>query len=100
MEFSFPRVICIGPKNCRIRFAKSNNVDDSSATRQRRSRMDGEIRLRALENESVFILREAYRKFPKLALLWSMGKDSTVMLWLARKAFFGRVPLPVVHIDT
>lgn len=57
-------------------------------------------RLRRLENESLYILREAYRKFPRLALLWSMGKDSTVMLWLARKAFFGRVPFPVVHIDT
>jgi sulfate adenylyltransferase subunit 2 len=62
--------------------------------------MDEEIRLRALENESLYVMREAYRKFPKLALLWSMGKDSTVMLWLARKAFFGRVPFPVVHIDT
>jgi sulfate adenylyltransferase subunit 2 len=62
--------------------------------------MDGEQRLHNLEHESIFILREAYRKFPKLALLWSMGKDSTVMLWLARKAFFGRVPFPVVHIDT
>lgn len=61
--------------------------------------MDGE-RIQSLENESIYILREAYRKFPKLALLWSMGKDSTVMLWLARKAFFGRVPFPVVHIDT
>lgn len=62
--------------------------------------MDGESRLSALENESIYILREAYRKFPKLALLWSMGKDSTVMLWLARKAFFGRVPFPVAHVDT
>jgi len=62
--------------------------------------MDGELRLKSLENESIYVLREAYRKFPKLALLWSMGKDSTVMLWLARKAFFGRVPFPVVHIDT
>src|SRR6056297_3723385 len=33
-------------------------------------------------------------------MLWSIGKDSTVMLWLARKAFFGHVPLPLVHIDT
>lgn len=62
--------------------------------------MDGESRLSALENESIYIIREAYRKFPKLALLWSMGKDSTVMLWLARKAFFGRVPFPVAHVDT
>ncbi len=33
-------------------------------------------------------------------MLWSMGKDSTVLLWLARKAFFGHVPFPLVHIDT
>src|SRR5437762_10082894 len=33
-------------------------------------------------------------------MLWSVGKDSTVLLWLARKAFFGHVPFPLVHIDT
>jgi sulfate adenylyltransferase subunit 2 len=33
-------------------------------------------------------------------MLWSIGKDSTVLVWLARKAFFGHVPLPLVHIDT
>ncbi len=53
-----------------------------------------------LENQSVFILREAYKKFKKLAMLWSIGKDSNVLLWLARKAFYGHVPLPLVHIDT
>jgi sulfate adenylyltransferase subunit 2 len=56
--------------------------------------------LDALESQSVFILREAFRKVEKLGLLWSIGKDSNVMVWLARKAFFGRVPFPVVHIDT
>lgn len=52
-----------------------------------------------LEEQSIFILREAKAKFKKLAGLWSMGKDSTVMLALARKAFFGKVPFPVIHID-
>jgi sulfate adenylyltransferase subunit 2 len=33
-------------------------------------------------------------------MLWSIGKDSTVLLWLARKAFFGHVPIPLIHIDT
>ena len=33
-------------------------------------------------------------------MLWSLGKDSNVMVWLAKKAFFGRVPFPVVHVDT
>lgn len=53
-----------------------------------------------LEAHSVHILREAYKEFKSLCMLWSIGKDSTVLLWLARKAFFGHVPLPLVHIDT
>ena len=53
-----------------------------------------------LEAQSVFILREAYREFKSLVMLWSIGKDSTVLLWLTRKAFFGHVPFPLVHIDT
>jgi sulfate adenylyltransferase subunit 2 len=56
--------------------------------------------LEKLENQSVYILREAYREFKSLCMLWSIGKDSTVLLWLARKAFFGHVPFPLVHIDT
>jgi sulfate adenylyltransferase subunit 2 len=53
-----------------------------------------------LESRSVYILREAYAAFGNLCMLWSIGKDSTVLLWLARKAFFGHVPFPLVHIDT
>lgn len=53
-----------------------------------------------LESKSVYILREAYSEFKNLSMLWSIGKDSTVLLWLARKAFFGHVPFPLVHIDT
>lgn len=53
-----------------------------------------------LESKSVHILREAYREFKQLCMLWSIGKDSTVLLWLTRKAFFGHVPFPLVHIDT
>jgi sulfate adenylyltransferase subunit 2 len=53
-----------------------------------------------LESQSVYILREAYREFKSLCMLWSIGKDSTVLVWLARKAFFGHVPIPLVHIDT
>lgn len=56
--------------------------------------------LSSLEAHSVRIFREAYRDFKNLAMLWSIGKDSTVLLWLARKAFLGHVPLPLVHIDT
>lgn len=56
--------------------------------------------LEKLESKSLYILREAYRNFRNLCMLWSIGKDSTVLLWLARKAFFGHVPFPLVHIDT
>jgi len=56
--------------------------------------------LKELEYRSVYILREAYANFKNLGMLWSMGKDSTVLLWLARKAFFGHVPFPLIHIDT
>ncbi|MHB8132762.1 MAG: sulfate adenylyltransferase subunit CysD [Anaerolineaceae bacterium] len=56
--------------------------------------------LSELESISVHILREAYANFKSLGMLWSMGKDSTVLLWLARKAFFGHVPFPLIHIDT
>ena len=35
-----------------------------------------------------------------MALLWSIGKDSTSLLWICRKAFFGNIPFPVIHIDT
>lgn len=57
-------------------------------------------KLDQLEAQSVYIFREAYREFKSLVMLWSIGKDSTVLLWLARKAFFGHVPFPLVHIDT
>jgi sulfate adenylyltransferase subunit 2 len=57
-------------------------------------------RLDELEAQSVFIFREAFARMKKLALLWSLGKDSNVMIWLARKAFFGHVPFPVMHVDT
>lgn len=56
--------------------------------------------LEKLENKSIHILREAYSNFKNLCMLWSIGKDSTVLLWLCRKAFFGHVPIPLVHIDT
>jgi sulfate adenylyltransferase subunit 2 len=56
--------------------------------------------LDALESQSIYILREAFNRLDKIAMLWSIGKDSNVMLWLARKAFFGHVPFPVLHVDT
>ena len=56
--------------------------------------------LSRLENNSIYIIREAFHSFKHLCMLWSIGKDSTVMLWLVRKAFFGHAPFPLVHIDT
>ncbi len=53
-----------------------------------------------LESQSIYILREAFARVDPLALLWSIGKDSNALLWLCRKAFFGRVPFPVVQLDT
>ena len=53
-----------------------------------------------LEAQSIYIMREAFNKFENLAMLWSIGKDSSVLLWLARKAFFGHVPFPCCHVDT
>ena len=57
--------------------------------------------LRELEAESIFILRETVAEFRRPVMLYSIGKDSSVMLRLAQKAFFpGRIPFPLLHIDT
>lgn len=54
-----------------------------------------------LESKSIYIIREAYYRFKnKLSALVSWGKDSTLMLYLVKKAFFGKVPIPILHIDT
>ena len=57
--------------------------------------------LDALESEAIGILRETLASFERPVVLYSIGKDSSVLLHLARKAFYpGRIPLPVLHIDT
>lgn len=57
--------------------------------------------LRALENESIEILRETAAAFKNPVLLYSIGKDSSVLLHLARKAFYpAKIPFPMLHIDT
>src|SRR6266568_4472939 len=57
--------------------------------------------LRSLEAESIHILREAAAEFARPVMLYSIGKDSSVMLRLAQKAFFpGKIPFPLLHIDT
>ena len=57
--------------------------------------------LQALEAESIYILREAVAEFARPVMLYSIGKDSSVMLRLAQKAFYpGKIPFPLLHIDT
>ncbi|MBI3681448.1 MAG: sulfate adenylyltransferase subunit CysD [Acidobacteria bacterium] len=57
--------------------------------------------LRALEAESIYILREVAAEFARPVMLYSIGKDSSVMLRLAQKAFFpGNIPFPLLHVDT
>ncbi|QOI11245.1 sulfate adenylyltransferase subunit CysD [Blochmannia endosymbiont of Colobopsis nipponica] len=57
--------------------------------------------LRELESESIYIIREVAAEFKNPAMLYSVGKDSSVMLHLACKAFYpGKLPFPLLHIDT
>ncbi len=56
--------------------------------------------LKEKKERSVYIIREAYELHRKAGVLWSMGKDSAVLLWLCRRAFLGTVPFPVINIDT
>jgi sulfate adenylyltransferase subunit 2 len=58
-------------------------------------------RLRQLEAEAIYIMREVVAEFANPVMLYSIGKDSSVMLHVAQKAFFpGRPPFPLLHIDT
>jgi sulfate adenylyltransferase subunit 2 len=57
--------------------------------------------LRALEAESIHILREVVAEFSKPVMLYSIGKDSSCMVRLAQKAFYpGKIPFPLLHVDT
>src|SRR6476660_10480620 len=71
---------------------------------QREQSFAGERRLsdlEALEAESIYVLREAVAEFSHPVMLYSIGKDSSVMLRLAQKAFYpGTIPFPLLHIDT
>ncbi len=97
------RPLVVGaPRAPRVRPARPGGADP----RERRRHRDRRLRslpmnqLDTLEAKSVHILREAYRNLGNVCMLWSIGKDSTVLLHLARKAFFGHVPIPLVHVDT
>jgi sulfate adenylyltransferase subunit 2 len=57
--------------------------------------------LKVLEAESIYILREAVAEFARPVMLYSIGKDSSVMLRLAQKAFYpAKIPFPLLHVDT
>ena len=62
--------------------------------------MSMENYVKELERKSIAIIREAKAQFKNPAVLFSTGKDSTATVWLCKKAFFGKVPFPVIHIDT
>jgi sulfate adenylyltransferase subunit 2 len=59
------------------------------------------LHLRRLESESIFIMREVAAEFVRPVMLYSIGKDSSVMLHLAQKAFYpSKPPFPLLHVDT
>ncbi len=67
----------------------------------RRSGLSRLTHLARLEAESIHIFREVAAEFARPLLMYSIGKDSSVLLHLARKAFFpGRIPFPLLHVDT
>ena len=71
---------------------------------RRTTTLPSELRLthlRQLEAEGIHILREVVAQFERPVMLYSIGKDSSVLLHLARKAFYpGRIPFPLLHVDT
>jgi sulfate adenylyltransferase subunit 2 len=75
-------------------------MSPSAGTGSALTSRDSEI-LDELEAEAIWVIREAMSAFSKPVILYSIGKDSTVLLHLAAKAFApGRIPIPVLHIDT
>jgi sulfate adenylyltransferase subunit 2 len=74
------------------------DLEQQEATPDIPSRRD---HLKMLEAESIFILREAAAEFAHPVMLYSIGKDSSCMLRLAQKAFYpGKIPFPLLHVDT
>src|SRR3974390_2192007 len=81
-------------------------MTDQSNLMQRSTKLSGAMRhlpahLRRLESESIEIMREVVACFQKPVMLYSIGKDSSVMLHLAIKAFYpAKPPFPLLHVDT
>jgi sulfate adenylyltransferase subunit 2 len=78
-----------------------NSVPDLRVPAPETALTTGYEHLRALEAESIHILREVVAEFERPVMLYSIGKDSSVMLRLAQKAFYpGPIPFPLLHVDT
>ncbi len=76
-------------------------IESSQAVEMEKAAAGHLNHLRALEAESIYILREGAAEFARPVMLYSIGKDSSVMLRLAQKAFYpGRIPFPLLHVDT
>src|ERR1700734_3379206 len=74
---------------------------DTSASRTEETQRRLPKHLKRLEAEAIEIMREVVAEFKKPVMLYSIGKDSSVMLHLAIKAFHpARLPFPVLHVDT
>ncbi len=83
-------------------YQEASEVSSATAaavtSREQSLRLD---HLRALEAESIHIIREVVAEFERPVMLYSIGKDSSVLLRLAQKAFFpGPIPFPLLHVDT
>jgi sulfate adenylyltransferase subunit 2 len=80
---------------------ESANLMTDPAASPPRTRSYRQTNLAQLESEAIFVMREAVAQFERPVLLFSGGKDSIVMVHLARKAFWpGRLPFPLLHVDT
>ena len=62
--------------------------------------MKVEQNLKELEEKSIYIIREAFARFKNPVILWSMGKDSTTMLYLVKEAMLGEIKCPVLNLDS
>nr|WP_265344261.1 sulfate adenylyltransferase subunit CysD [Aeromonas veronii] len=78
--------------------APSRRISNDPRTNMDRERL---THLQQLEAESIHIIREVAAEFENPVMMYSIGKDSSVMLHLARKAFYpGKIPFPLLHVDT
>lgn len=79
----------------------SNAVPETEGSNVTTPKQPLDPHLKALENEAIHIFREVAAEFDRPVMLYSIGKDSSVLLHLARKAFFpGRIPFPLLHVNT